>query len=243
VGPDEPAKETKANHLARWLPAGSTGTSCSRSFRMPSRHHIVHRSERPLSTPNTRRRRARYVRDDTNNGHEIHSQPGGFLTDPDRVDEELVRGLATQIGITMTDRRHGNAPIRYSLRKDFQETGETPTLRRVSTVAESRSKTLFVLFPRSQQEDGLRPPACPSRSAASNPPPATKEALHDHHRRLPGDRPPTSTLRPGPAENWPSSAPRGASTWPTRGVILAKTPGARRGRRGPICFHSSGAST
>jgi TusE/DsrC/DsvC family sulfur relay protein len=80
----------------------------------------------------------------TLNGHEIHVNEEGFLTDPTEWDETLGTALATQIGITLTD-EHWNA-IRF-LRKDFQETGETPTLRRVSTVGGIPIKTLFVLFP------------------------------------------------------------------------------------------------
>jgi tRNA 2-thiouridine synthesizing protein E len=80
----------------------------------------------------------------TLNGHEIHVNEEGFLTDPTEWDEDLGTALATQIGITMTD-EHWNA-VRF-LRTDFQETGETPTLRRVSTAGGIPIKSLFVLFP------------------------------------------------------------------------------------------------
>ena len=80
----------------------------------------------------------------TLNGHQIHVNEEGFLTDPTEWDETLGTALATQIGITLTD-EHWNA-IRF-LRKDFQETGETPTLRRVSTVGAIPIKSLFALFP------------------------------------------------------------------------------------------------
>jgi TusE/DsrC/DsvC family sulfur relay protein len=80
----------------------------------------------------------------TLNGHEIHVSEEGFLTDPTEWDEGLASTLATQIGITLTD-EHWNV-IRF-LRKDFEEVGETPTLRRVSTVGGIPIKTLFGLFP------------------------------------------------------------------------------------------------
>ena len=80
----------------------------------------------------------------TLNGQEIHVNEEGFLTDPNEWDEALGTALAAQIGITMTD-EHWNA-IRF-LRKDFGETGETPTLRRVSTVGGIPIKQLFVMFP------------------------------------------------------------------------------------------------
>ena len=52
--------------------------------------------------------------------------------------------LAAQIGVTLTG-GHWKA-IRF-LRKDFEEQGETATLRRVSTVGGIPIKALFALFP------------------------------------------------------------------------------------------------
>ena len=80
----------------------------------------------------------------TLNGQEIHVNEEGFLTDPNEWDEALGTALAAQIGIVMTD-AHWDA-ISF-LRKDFGETGVTPTLRRVSTVGGIPIKQLFVLFP------------------------------------------------------------------------------------------------
>jgi tRNA 2-thiouridine synthesizing protein E len=80
----------------------------------------------------------------TLNGQQIHVNEEGFLTDPTEWDEALGTALAAQIGITMTD-EHWTAI--HFLRKDFEVTGQTPTLRRVSTVAGIPIKTLFVLFP------------------------------------------------------------------------------------------------
>ena len=80
----------------------------------------------------------------TVNGQDIHVNDEGFLTDPAEWDDALGTALAAQIGIEMTD-QHWEA-IRF-LRKDFQETGETPTLRRVSTVGGIPLKKLFVMFP------------------------------------------------------------------------------------------------
>ena len=80
----------------------------------------------------------------TLDGHQIHVNEEGFLTDPSEWDEGLATVLATQIGITLTD-QHWDA-IRF-LRADFQQQGETPTLRRVSTVGGIPIKALFTLFP------------------------------------------------------------------------------------------------
>ena len=77
-------------------------------------------------------------------GHEFHVNEEGFLTMPAEWDEELGAALASQIGITLTE-RHWQA-IRF-LRADFAETGETATLRRVATRSEIPVKELFALFP------------------------------------------------------------------------------------------------
>jgi tRNA 2-thiouridine synthesizing protein E len=80
----------------------------------------------------------------TLDGHQVHVNEEGFLTDPTEWDDDLGKVLAAQIGITLTD-EHWNA-IRF-LRKDFDEQGETATLRRVSTVGGIPIKALFALFP------------------------------------------------------------------------------------------------
>jgi len=80
----------------------------------------------------------------TIDGHQIHVNEEGFLTDHTEWDDDLAPVLAAQIGIVLTD-EHWKA-IRF-LRKDFEEQGETATLRRMSTVGGIPIKTLFVLFP------------------------------------------------------------------------------------------------
>jgi TusE/DsrC/DsvC family sulfur relay protein len=78
-------------------------------------------------------------------GHDIHVDTEGFLTEYDEWDEALGAELAKAIGIEMTPDHW--APIRF-LREDFKAQGETPTLRRVSTVGGIPTKQLFVLFPK-----------------------------------------------------------------------------------------------
>src|SRR6476620_9913264 len=80
----------------------------------------------------------------TLDGHQIHVNDEGFLTDPNEWDDALATVLAAQIGITLSD-AHWKA-IRF-LRKDFEEQGETATLRRVATVGGVPIKELFALFP------------------------------------------------------------------------------------------------
>ena len=80
----------------------------------------------------------------TIDGHTVHVNEEGFMTDPTEWDEDLAKSLAAQIGIDLTD-EHWKA-IRF-LREDFASQGETPTLRRISTVGGIPTKTLFQLFP------------------------------------------------------------------------------------------------
>jgi TusE/DsrC/DsvC family sulfur relay protein len=77
-------------------------------------------------------------------GHQIHVNDEGFLTDPAEWSEDLARTLAGQIGIELTD-AHWKA-IRF-LREDHVRQGETATIRRVSTAGGIPVKELFRLFP------------------------------------------------------------------------------------------------
>jgi len=78
-------------------------------------------------------------------GRPVDVNEEGFLTDPARWDEALGTELARLIGIDMTD-EHWTL-IRF-LRDDFERTGESATLRRVSTRTGVPVKRLFELFPK-----------------------------------------------------------------------------------------------
>lgn len=78
-------------------------------------------------------------------GRSVHVNEEGFLTEFDEWDEALARELAANIGIALTDEHL--AVLRF-LREDYRAQGETPTLRRVSTVGGFDTKQLFVLFPK-----------------------------------------------------------------------------------------------
>ena len=79
-------------------------------------------------------------------GHPVTVDDEGFMTEYDEWNEEVGRELATMIGIDEMTEEHW-AVVRF-LRSDFAEEGETPTLRRVSTVGGIPTKQLFVLFPK-----------------------------------------------------------------------------------------------
>ena len=77
-------------------------------------------------------------------GHEIQVNDEGFLTDPTQWSEDLATNLAALIGQPLTD-AHWTL-IRF-LRADHKVTGETATLRRISTQTGVPIKELFTLFP------------------------------------------------------------------------------------------------
>jgi len=78
-------------------------------------------------------------------GQEVNVDDEGFMTVYDEWTEDLGGSLATNIGVDMTD-RHWDA-IKF-LRDDFASEGETPTLRRVSTIGGIPTKELFQMFPK-----------------------------------------------------------------------------------------------
>ncbi len=78
-------------------------------------------------------------------GHAIHVDDEGFLTQYDEWDEGLAPVLARQIGIELTD-AHWKV-IRF-LREDYKAQGETATSRRVQTAGGIPIKEQFALFPK-----------------------------------------------------------------------------------------------
>ena len=78
-------------------------------------------------------------------GQEVHVDTEGFMTEYEEWSEELGSSLATNIGIEMTD---AHWKVISFLRSDFAAEGETPTLRRVTTVGGIPTKELFQLFPK-----------------------------------------------------------------------------------------------
>ncbi|MCL1592990.1 MAG: TusE/DsrC/DsvC family sulfur relay protein [Actinomycetia bacterium] len=93
---------------------------------------------------------------------QVHVDEEGFLTEFDEWDKDLAQALATNIGIDDLTDEHWKV-IEF-LRSDYQEQGETATLRRVSTVGGIPTKTLFQLFPKKPARkmsyiSGLQKPA------------------------------------------------------------------------------------
>ena len=85
----------------------------------------------------------------TINGHEVHVDDEGFLTEYDEWNEDLAKVLASNIGIDLTE-AHWKM-IKF-LREDYKAQGETPTSRRVQTAGGIPVKEQFVLFPKKPQK-------------------------------------------------------------------------------------------
>ncbi len=68
----------------------------------------------------------------------------GFLVDPNTWTPELAQEIADVLGIELTD-KHWQV-INFA-RKDFAETGESPTLRRITKQTGITTKEIYKLFP------------------------------------------------------------------------------------------------
>ena len=78
-------------------------------------------------------------------GADVAIDAEGFMTEFDQWSEDIGVFLAEQIGVELSE-RHWEV-IRF-VREDYKAQGETPTLRRVSTVGGVPTKELFQLFPK-----------------------------------------------------------------------------------------------
>ena len=79
-------------------------------------------------------------------GHNVHVNEEGFLTEFDEWSEAIAAELAHDVGIETLTEDHLKV-LRF-LRNEYRANGETPTLRRVSSVGGFDTKQLFVLFPK-----------------------------------------------------------------------------------------------
>jgi TusE/DsrC/DsvC family sulfur relay protein len=79
-------------------------------------------------------------------GREVHVDDEGFMVDPAEWSEDLADALATQVGIIELTPDHWTV-IRF-LREDSARSGETPSLRRVTSGTGIGTKQLFDLFPK-----------------------------------------------------------------------------------------------
>ncbi|GAB4266553.1 MAG: TusE/DsrC/DsvC family sulfur relay protein [Candidatus Promineifilaceae bacterium] len=78
-------------------------------------------------------------------GKEVHFGEDGFMDNPNEWDKNVAEVLASEIGISLTPEHW---KVIEFCRKDFEEQGDAPTLRRITTVAGVPTKDLYKLFPK-----------------------------------------------------------------------------------------------
>lgn len=69
----------------------------------------------------------------------------GFMTDPGQWTKEVAQGLASEVGITLTDRHW---VVLDFVRKDAADQGEPPGVRRITKLTDVSMKEIYQLFPK-----------------------------------------------------------------------------------------------
>ena len=77
----------------------------------------------------------------------------GFMKDPNAWTPEIAEGIAEAVGIELTERHW--VVINFN-RKDFEENGEPPTLRRITKTTDVNTKELYQLFPGGPAKNAAR---------------------------------------------------------------------------------------
>jgi tRNA 2-thiouridine synthesizing protein E len=77
----------------------------------------------------------------------------GFMKDPNAWTPEIAEAIAEAIGLELTDRHW--VVINFN-RKDFEENGEPPTLRRITKQTDVNTKELYQLFPGGPAKNAAR---------------------------------------------------------------------------------------
>ena len=78
-------------------------------------------------------------------GKTIDLDDEGFMTDYTQWDEDIARALAAEDGIAELNDRHF-AVIQF-MRKEFEEKGSGPSIRRLTKESGVPTKELYALFP------------------------------------------------------------------------------------------------
>lgn len=68
----------------------------------------------------------------------------GFMVDPKAWTPEIAEAIAASLNITLTDRHW--VVINFA-RKEFETTGQPPTLRRITKATDVDTKEIYQLFP------------------------------------------------------------------------------------------------
>lgn len=77
-------------------------------------------------------------------GKNVEVTEDGFLVNPDDWTKEIAEEIAKEEGIELTDRHW---VVIDFMRKDFKETGKSPTIRHITKHSDVDTKELYQLFP------------------------------------------------------------------------------------------------
>lgn len=77
----------------------------------------------------------------------------GFMVNPSAWTPEIAEAIAEAIGLNLTERHW--VVINFN-RKEFEETGEPPTLRRITKKTDVNTKELYKLFPGGPAKNAAR---------------------------------------------------------------------------------------
>ena len=83
--------------------------------------------------------------DKTYGGATVDVDADGFMTDPGQWTKEVADGLATEVGITLTDRHW---IVLDFVRQDSVDQGEPPGVRRITKLTDVSMKEMYKLFPK-----------------------------------------------------------------------------------------------
>jgi tRNA 2-thiouridine synthesizing protein E len=78
-------------------------------------------------------------------GTEVELDGDGHMSTPSDWNEELARAIAREEGIDHLTERHW--AVIHFMRREFEEKGEVPTIRRLTKESGVESKELYALFP------------------------------------------------------------------------------------------------
>ena len=85
------------------------------------------------------------MQEKTYGGATVTVDADGFLTDPGQWTREIAEDLAAEAGITLTDRHW---VVLDFVRKDSEDQGEPPGVRRITKLTDVSMKEMYSLFPK-----------------------------------------------------------------------------------------------
>lgn len=77
----------------------------------------------------------------------------GFMTDPQQWNEQIAKAIAAELGIVLTDRHF--VVLNY-MRKELEDNGKAPSLRKLKNESGVGTKELYGLFPKGPAKKAAR---------------------------------------------------------------------------------------